>query len=117
MHDFVKSLVVASFATMMLVACGGSEDGTPQASMQWEYREEVMVGRESDKRADFQALTFEDPTPMLNKLGAQGWELVGTYSEVNTVFPCFGNPNYVNGLRDNARTNAVHFVFKRKIKQ
>ena len=46
-------------------------------------------------------------------MGKEGWELVSTYTEVATVFPNFGNSEYVTGIRENVRTNVVNFVFKR----
>ncbi len=54
-----------------------------------------------------------DPTPQLNKLGEEGWELVSVYTTTETVFPNFGNKEYHTGVKSNTRTQTVNFVFKR----
>lgn len=68
----------------------------------------------SDSPASFYPISFDDPTSELNKLGDEGWELVSTYTTIETKFPNFGNKKYVVGIRDNTRTEKICFVFKRK---
>lgn len=79
----------------------------------WEYKIVKVAGKETEYRETFGSLVFNDQTAMLNKMGNEGWELVSTYTETGTVFPNFGNSEYVTGIRDNTRTNVLNFVFKR----
>lgn len=58
---------------------------------------------------------FEDPTSELNRLGKEGWELVSTYTTVETKYPNFGNQDYVTGIRENTHTGKINFVLKRRV--
>ena len=51
----------------------------------------------------------------LNALGSDGWELVGTYSELETKFPNYGNDKYVTGIQSNVRTASIYLIFKRPL--
>ncbi len=50
----------------------------------------------------------------VKKLGKQGWELVDSFVENETVHPNFGQSNLVLGLQPNVRPNRVVLLFKRK---
>lgn len=78
---------------------------------QWEYK---VVRVQGESTSDSKACSYGDNTHMLNSMGKDGWELVSTYTEEETSFPNFGDSQYVTGIRDNTRTYAVNFVFKRK---
>ena len=56
---------------------------------------------------------YADEVTYVNTMAKDGWELVSTYTETTTVFPNFGNSEYVTGIRENVRTSVVNFVFKR----
>lgn len=98
-----------AFFVLTLTACSGSN---------WEYKT-LSVSNQSGadeshylmdaSRSKF-ALTDND----LNKLGAEGWELVDVYTLNETAFPNFGNSDYVTGIRENMRTSVIKLVFKRK---
>lgn len=100
----MKKIIIAFFCTALLTACGHSQ--------KWEYKVVKMAGKESTMK-DFTPMTFDDPSETLNKMGKEGWELVDTYTEINTVHPNFGNEEYVTGIRENTRTAILNFVFKR----
>lgn len=51
----------------------------------------------------------------LSKLGAEGWELVGSYLEMETAFPNFGNAGYVTGLQPNVRPQRAVLIFRRRL--
>ncbi|MGM9697714.1 MAG: DUF4177 domain-containing protein [Prevotella sp.] len=97
-------LLLCMIAT--LVSCGSKNE-------QWEYKVVKVAGTDAEEMAEFGSLVFADQTPMLNKMGKEGWELVSAYTEIGTSFPNFGNSEYVTGLRTNTRTVVVNFVFKR----
>jgi len=44
-----------------------------------------------------------------------GWELAGTAMEIETAFPNFGKDEYVTGLRENVRPQALLMVFRKAI--
>jgi len=90
---------------VLLCSCNGTH--------KWEYKIVKVAGKETEKMADFSPLKYADQTPMLNKMGEDGWELVNSYTETSTSFPNFGSGEYVIGLRDNTRTCVVSFIFKR----
>lgn len=84
----------------------------------WEYRV-LKFGDEPQidltlNGSSFYPKKFDDPTAELNRLGTEGWELVSTYTTVETKFPNFGNGKYVTGIRDNTYTGQICFVLKRK---
>lgn len=98
----MKKVIFIFTACLMLAACGNTK---------WEYKVVSVPGTSS---ADFTPMVFGDETSMLNEMGEEGWELVDTYTETSTVFPNFGNEQYVTGLQPNTRTTVINFVFKRK---
>ena len=79
----------------------------------WEYKVIKVAGQDAEYRADFGAKVYGDQTPMLNKMGKEGWELVDAYTEIGTEFPNFGDSQYVTGIRENTRTTVLNFIFKR----
>lgn len=91
---------------LAIISCGTKEQA-------WEYKIVKVAGKDAEILADYGSLVYGDQTTMFNKMGKEGWELVSTYTEVATVFPNFGNSEYVTGIRENVRTNVVNFVFKR----
>jgi hypothetical protein len=49
-------------------------------------------------------------------MGREGWELVGTFLEMETAYPNFGNSEYVTGLQPNIRPQRAILIFKRQIR-
>ena len=45
----------------------------------------------------------------------EGWELAGTAMEIETAYPNFGKDEYVTGLRENVRPQALLMVFRKAI--
>lgn len=78
---------------------------------QWEYK---IVSVKGEEIKDSSARNFNISDSDLNLFGDERWELVGIYTNNETVFPNFGNAEYVTGIRENVRTESVNFVFKRK---
>ncbi|MDE6083766.1 MAG: DUF4177 domain-containing protein [Muribaculaceae bacterium] len=84
-----------------------------QDNSKWEYKV-IEVSGTSGYKGNYGGMEFSDPSSELNSLGEKGWEVVSTYTEVNTVHPNFGNEEYVTGLQPNTRTEVVYFVLKRR---
>ena len=101
-----KALFICCLLASILVSC------TTQ-TQSWEYKVVKVAGKDAARLADYGPLVYGDQTPMLNKMGEDGWELVNIYTEVATAFPNFGNSEYVTGIRENVRTSVINFVFKR----
>lgn len=103
-----KQFAILCLVAFLLGACGKKNET-------WEYQV-LRFGNELplSSASSFYPNNFEDPSAELNRLGAEGWELVSTYTTVETKFPNFGNEEYVTGIRENTRTSQVSFVLKRR---
>ncbi len=55
------------------------------------------------------------PEYELNKLGAEGWELVSAHLEMETAFYNFGKSEYHTGIKPNVRPKTVVAIFKRPL--
>lgn len=102
---YMKKLIFILFAAVTLNACS--------SKTQWEYKIVKVAGQEAEVIPDFTPMVFNDQTKMLNTMGQDGWELVNTYTEINSAHPNFGNSSYVSGIRMNTRTSVLNFIFKR----
>ncbi len=99
----------------LLIFSGCSfEFNSKEDKVAWEYRQITSYGKSIIK--DFGHNSFDDITEELNRLGKNGWELVGVHTITGTVFPNFGNEGYHTGIKTNTRTDKVIYTFKRKIK-
>lgn len=110
----MKRILILLVSLSLLFAC------TPATKEQtkWEYKTIKVVGKESESKylgSEFLPLLFGDQTKTLNEMGQEGWELVNTYSEIETVHANFGNSDYVTGIRENTRTCVIYFIFKRPV--
>ena len=85
-----------------------------QGNGKWEYKI-IKIAGSAGSNGDYGGMQFSDPSLQLNKLGEEGWEVISTYTEENTVHPNFGNAEYVTGLQPNTRTEVVNFVLKRRM--
>lgn len=88
----------------------------------WEYR----VVSVSPETAYDRGLTIEGgmaqnqinvSDAQLSALGLQGWELAGSYLEMETAFPNFGDSKYVTGLRENVRPQRLVLLLKRSVQE
>ncbi len=52
---------------------------------------------------------------LTEEMTKEGWELAGTALEIETAFPNFGKDEYVTGLRENVRPQALLMVFRKAI--
>jgi hypothetical protein len=107
---------------MMILICVGIGLGTWslffQPAPQWEYRT-VSFTTEAHDRTGVDAMKYSSiqlDNAQLASLGAEGWELVGTYLEMETAYPNFGSSEYVTGLQPNIRPQEAVFIFKRLMK-
>ena len=101
----MKKILLTLLCVVLLSACSNGN--------KWEYKVVKVAGQDAEVMADYSPKVYSDQTPMLNKMGEDGWELIDVYTEVTTVHPNFGNSEYVTGIRENTRTSVLNFVFKR----
>ena len=111
MRKTILMLLVAVGLTMTLVGCG------KEKAPEWEYKvlrvEGFAAGKYKADYPEFDSRIINVDEKTLNKLGSDGWELVGTYTEVATTYPNFGRSEYVTGIRTNTHSRAVICIFKR----
>lgn len=84
----------------------------------WEYKTVYVSAKtvSSDAYSNFSAkeVSLIELESEVEKLGKQGWELVDSFVENETVHPNFSQSNIVVGLQPNVRPNRVVLLFKRK---
>lgn len=84
---------------------------------QYEYKTIDFYGK-GPSREGSGAFKFTSITPdagQLKALGAEGWEVVGTYLEMETAWPNFGSAKYVAGLQPNVRPQRLVMVLQRRV--
>ena len=106
-------MIKSFFATLTLLATLTACQAPTPAPTAWEYQ--VIELPCENPAVTFKPSTFENPTSLLNVMGSKGWELVDTYTDVQTTFPNFGDEQYNTGIRENTHTHCLHFVFKRPL--
>lgn len=113
---FLLSAILVSVLSV-LSACG-SNDKKDVESPKWEYQVVQFPGlnnASNEEYADFHRNLCIVDVDRLNALGSDGWELVGTYSELETKFPNYGDDKYVTGIQSNVRTASIYLIFKRPL--
>jgi hypothetical protein len=87
------------------------------ANERWEYKV-VSVMAEGHDRNGAAAVKFASAQPdekALTKLGGEGWELVGSYLEMETSYPNFGKEEYVTGIQPNIRPQRAVLLLRRRL--
>ena len=102
-----KKIIAFAIIGIMFASC--------RNDVKWEYKT-IIVNDYQDfmnrENTNLPEISMSDAE--LNKLGAEGWELVNIYELVGTNFPNFGEKQYHTGVKENVKTTSVRFVFKRK---
>lgn len=81
----------------------------------WEYKK-VIFPSDGNDRVGPGALrysTIQLDDKLLNQLGADGWEMVGSYMEMETAFPNLAKDDSSNGIVSNVRPQRLTVIFKR----
>lgn len=102
--------------TLLLIALGFPFFSMFRPAQPWEYTHVKLsvrpkVQRRGPDAFDYTSINLSDAA--LDSLGKCGWELVGTYLEMETAFPNFGESGYVTGLQPNFRPQCLVLIFKR----
>jgi hypothetical protein len=91
-----------------------------QENSKWEYKVVAVPAYDNPERTGEDAFKPHHIIPSetsLNDLGKDGWELVTSYSEIETAYPNFGDNKYVTGIQPNIRAQDAVFIFKRRAKK
>jgi hypothetical protein len=104
----MKKLILTLILATVLGGCGNAK---------WEYKI-VYAPSEGHERSGegakkYQTITIDEAE--LKKLGADRWELVSSFLEMETAYPNLGNSDYVVGLQPNVRPQRAVLIFKRKM--
>lgn len=81
----------------------------------WEYKK-VIFPSDGNERVGPGALrysTIHMDEKLLSQLGAEGWEMVGSYMEMETAFPNLGKEDLTTGVQPNIRPQSLTVLFKR----
>ncbi len=84
----------------------------------YEYKVVSFLTESNDRTGDG-ALKFASvkvDEAQVASMGAEGWELAGTFLEMETSYPNFGRSEYVTGLQPNIRPQRAVLIFKRQAK-
>ncbi len=92
--------------------------GAIQINKAYEYTT-LTIDATTDYKLEGSDLIYQSSTSVipsnhqLNVLGYEGWDIVSTYFENETVFHNFGNTEYVLGIRSNTRPKRLVIILKR----
>ncbi len=97
-----------------------------QAPSRWEYTyvsvparsaryTTLKADREGHDAMSAAQIDRERLKSLTEEMTKGGWELAGTAMEIETAFPNFGKDEYVTGLRENVRPQALLMVFRKAI--
>jgi hypothetical protein len=102
---------------LLLIALGFPYLGLLRPIPRWEYKK-VTFPSESNERVGSGALrysTISVDEPLLDLMGREGWEMTGSYLEMETAFPNFGDEDAVDGIQPNIRPQSLVVLFKRPL--
>jgi hypothetical protein len=108
----VLSVVTVVAAMLWGVSCSPAQPRTSAVCNEWEYSVNFALPDPQPDRKNAGAYTGTSITPKkedLEKLGVEGWELVGTYLETETAYPIFEK-----NISVNVRPQRLVLLFKRK---
>ena len=100
----IKILLVIAVAAFAFCAC----------TAQWQYKTVDVEGVEYESYGNYFSRDFSNSDTLLNRMGAEGWELVSCYPITETVYPDLGEQNIILHIKTNTRTRAIRYVFKKK---
>lgn len=111
MRNIIKSLLAVAILQLALSTLSYTRQGISNEGV-WEYK--VVSDYKENTYPTQHPNNFYSNDSLLAALGNEGWELVDTYTILETVHPNFGNSSYVTGLQPNVRTKELVFIYKRR---
>lgn len=108
------------YAALVLLSLGlllAARNAFFMPATRWQYMT-LTFPSEGHDRTGAEAMKFASITPnmqQLSSLGAQGWEVVASYLELETAFPNFGDDKFVTGLQPNVRPQRLVVILKHRL--
>lgn len=104
-------LYVALFVALMSASC--MEAHPLPAMSAWQYR---VLYVPAPKAPNETGVTIKVDEAAMAAVGGDGWELVSSYEEYNTVFPNFSqDQKIVTGIESNVRPTQLVLIFKKPL--
>lgn len=105
------AFLLMTFFLLVITSCSKKDE-----RQKWEYMTYQVF---NTPLGDFtqRAWAYDEVADSLNALGQEGWEVVESYTRVETVHPNFGNEKYVTGLQPNTRTSNITIILKRPYRE
>ncbi len=103
---------------LLLIGLGMPFLGTLRPNPKWEYTHLTFYAGDNE-RIGSGALKYSSikiNEAKLDEMGKSGWEITGSYLEMETAFPNFGKEEYTTGLQPNIRPQSLIILFKRPIR-
>lgn len=111
------------FSTSILLSCQSNK------SVKWEYKVcyfdaelikselKQYAGGSDIFKTSVSSTSITLNEDILNELGNEGWEIINSYLEQETVYPnLLSEGNSVSGLQPNIRPQRLVIIFKRTVK-
>jgi|GEM_PF-829536 len=85
------------------------------AAPKYEYKTLEFFGKSPNREGAgaFKFSSIDVDEAQLNAMGSEGWEVVGSYLEIETAWANFGNSKYVTGLQPNIRPQRLVVILQR----
>lgn len=115
-HNGITRTQGALIVALLCIGLGLPFFGILKPVPRWEYKKMTFLTEGDHDRTGLGAMSYSSiklDDSRLDTMGAEGWELVTSYLEMETAFPNFGKGEYVTGLQPNIRPQSLVLIFKR----
>jgi hypothetical protein len=102
---------------LLLIALGFPYLGVLRPVPRWEYKKVVFPSEYNDRIGSgaLRYSTISVDETLLDLMGREGWEMTGSYLEMETAFPNLGDEDSVDGIQPNIRPQSLVVLFKRPL--
>lgn len=121
-NNIILVSILLSLIFLIITSILGLRNDNKKIAMElaipkWEYKVVYLEATESGvyMQDELNPSKIELTEDMINTYGLEGWELVDTYLEMETVHPNYGNEDYVTGLQPNIRPQRLVLMFKKPL--
>ncbi len=110
-------LQAAIIIILLLFALGFPYLGNLRPIPRWEYKKVIFPSDYNDRIGSgaLRYSTIKVDEPLLDLMGREGWEMTGSYLEMETAFPNLGDEDSADGIQPNVRPQSLIVLFKRPL--
>lgn len=103
---------------LLLIGLGMPFLGALRPTPKWEYTYRTFLAGDNERTGTsaFKYSSINLNQAKLDEMGHAGWEMIGSYLEMETAFPNFGKEEYTTGLQPNIRPQSLIVLFKRPLR-